>query len=323
MKAIKITPKRSRRKKKYGRQVGISIAVLVTGMVIWHIGEPAKDYKKDKTCPDGTVKLPIATLSIKEHYLVDNDVIKEDDILIKLPEPIKYIGTNEEGSAYGYDVNLIAEKLKTYDYSNDGNKIVFLTFDDGTSTTVTPKVLETLKKYGVKATFFLLGSNIEEGGERAEELVRQIFNEGHAIANHSYSHDYHLLYPGRSLSLENFKADFDKNEALIEKILGVDFTTRVLRCPGGYMSWDNMEQLDSYLLEANKISIDWNALTKDAEGPKKDKDQLVEQAKLTSEGKEIVVLLMHDTYGKEATAEALPEIIEYFKANGYSFKTLV
>ena len=89
------------------------------------------------------------------------------------------------------------------------------------------------------------------------------------------------------------------------------------------MSWDNMEQLDSYLLEANKISIDWNALTKDAEGPKKDKDQLVEQAKLTSEGKEIVVLLMHDTYGKEATAEALPEIIEYFKGNGYSFKTLI
>ena len=52
---------------------------------------------------------------------------------------------------------------------------------------------------------------------------------------------------------------FEKNENLIKDILGVDFKTRVLRCPGGYMSWNNMSELDPYLTEANKISIDWNA----------------------------------------------------------------
>ncbi len=310
-----------RRKQRYKRTIGIGVAGLICGAGVYCVTIPTKaQHKEDKTCVEGKVKLPNSAIFAKGKYLIDQDIIQAEEILFQKPS---YVGTNEEGKAYAYDANLIAEKLSHYDYNNNGEKIVFLTFDDGTSTTVTPKVLETLKKYDVKATFFLLGSNIEKGDKKAEALVRQIFEEGHAIANHSYSHQYSLLYPNRSLNLENFKADFEKNEDYIEDILGVEFTTRVLRCPGGYMSWNNMEQLDGYLAEADKVSIDWNALTKDAEGPKKDKNQLVQEAKLTSEGKEIVVLLMHDTYGKEATAEALPEIIEYYKANGYSFKTLV
>ena len=60
----------------------------------------------------------------------------------------------------------------------------------------------------------------------------------------------------------------------------------------------------------------------DAEGGKKSAQQLVDYAIKTSKGKEMVVLLMHDTYGKEETAKALPSIIKYFKDNGYEFKTL-
>ena len=72
----------------------------------------------------------------------------------------------------------------------------------------------------------------------------------------------------------------------------------------------------------NEASIDWNALSADAEGGKKSAQQLVDYAIKTSKGKEMVVLLMHDTYGKEETAKALPHIIKYFKDNGYEFKTL-
>lgn len=231
-------------------------------------------------------------------------------------------GVNKEGEEYSYDAVKINDKLKKGDYSNGGEKIVFLTFDDGTSTTVTPKVLKILDQYNIKATFFLMGKNIDNGGEAAKELVKEEYNSGHAIGNHSYSHDYNILYPGRTLNLESLKEDFNKNTKLLKSILGDDFSTRVIRCPGGYMSWKGMNQLDGYLNDNNMTYIDWNALSKDAEGKKKNADELFQNAVDTSKNKEIVVLLMHDTYGKEETAKSLPKIIEYFKNSGYEFKTL-
>ena len=238
-------------------------------------------------------------------------------------EKKKYtVGTSHEGKKYSYDASVVAEKLKKYDYSNNGEKIVFLTFDDGTSTTNTPKVLDILKKEGVKATFFITGQNVEYGGEKARDLIKQEFNEGHAIANHSYTHDVKKLYPNRVLDIDAFKEDFKKNEELIKSVLGDNFSTRVLRCPGGYMSWKGMEPLDKYLDENKLISIDWNALNADAEGKKKNAKELADYAIKTAEGKEMVVMLMHDTYGKEETVKALPTIIKYFKDNGYEFRTL-
>ena len=236
---------------------------------------------------------------------------------------VNYVGTNEEGKKYTYDAKKVADKLAKYDYSNDGKKVVFLTFDDGTSKTNTPEVLRILDENNIKATFFLTGSNIENGGETARELVKQEFESGHAIANHSYSHDCGKLYPGRNLDMKAFKEDYEKNDKLLKSILGENFTTHVMRCPGGYMSWKNMDELDKYLEKNNIASIDWNALNADAEGPKKNAKQLAQYAIKTSEGKEMVVLLMHDTYGKEETVKALPTIIKYFKDNGYEFRTLV
>ena len=234
----------------------------------------------------------------------------------------RMVGVNHEAKKYSYDAVKVSEKLSKYDYSNNGEKIVFLTFDDGASTTVTPKILETLEKEDVKATFFVTGENIERGGQKARELIKREFKEGNAIANHSYSHDYKYLYPDRTLNLENFLTDFKKTDDILKDILGPYFSTRVIRCPGGHMSWKDMEPLDEYLKENNMASIDWNALNADAQGKKKSAEELVDYAIKTSEGKEMVVLLMHDTYGKEETAKALPQIIKYFKDNGYEFKTL-
>ena len=239
-------------------------------------------------------------------------------------EKKKYmVGCSNEGKKYSYDAKKVADALNSYNYDNDGKKVVFLTFDDGTSTTVTPQILKTLKDEGVHATFFVTGENIENGGKKAEDLLKQELAEGHAIANHSWSHDYHVLYPNRTLNLDNFLADFKKTDDLLKKVLGKYFSTRVIMCPGGHMSWKGMDALDNYMDKNNMVSIDWNALNKDAEGPRKNADQLVQQAINSSEGKNMVVLLMHDTYGKEETAKALPQIIKYFKDNGYEFKTLV
>ena len=111
----------------------------------------------------------------------------------------RMVGVTNEGKKYTYDARKIWEKLNSGDYSNDGKKMVFLTFDDGSSTTVTPEILKILKANDVRATFFVTGENIERGGKAAEDLIKQSFEYGNAIANHSWSHDYHTLYPNRTL----------------------------------------------------------------------------------------------------------------------------
>ena len=102
----------------------------------------------------------------------------------------KMVGVTHEGKKYTYDAKKIEEKLAKYDYSNDGKKMVFLTFDDGSSTTVTPEILKILKENDVRATFFVTGENIERGGKKAEDLIKESFEYGNAIANHSYTHNY-------------------------------------------------------------------------------------------------------------------------------------
>ncbi len=122
----------------------------------------------------------------------------------RLEEMKKYmVGVNHSAKAHSYDATKVSEKLRNYDYSNDGEKIVFLTFDDGVSTTVTPKILDILNENDVHATFFLSGTNLENGGDKSKEIVREMFEQGNAIANHSYSHDYSYLYPNRTLNIDN------------------------------------------------------------------------------------------------------------------------
>lgn len=231
-------------------------------------------------------------------------------------------GVGPNGEAYAYDAKVIWDKLKNYDYSNNGEKIVFLTFDDGPSTTVTPQVLDILKKNDVKGTFFVVGKQLNS--DKSKELLKRIYDEGHAIGNHTYDHNYKTLYPGRTLNLTNFMNDINKTENKIQEILGENFHVNVVRCPGGYMSWNGMSPLDSEFKNKNMASIDWNALSKDAEGKSgKTPAELLDAAKKSAEGKEIVVMLMHDTYGKENTAKMLDDLIKHFKSQGYEFKTLV
>ena len=82
----------------------------------------------------------------------------------ELEEQLKMVGVNKEGKEYTYDAKKIQNKLKAYDYSNNGNKIVFLTFDDGSSTSVTPKILEILKEEGIRneVTVMVGGSPISQ-----------------------------------------------------------------------------------------------------------------------------------------------------------------
>ncbi len=209
---------------------------------------------------------------------------------------------------------------------NDGKKTAYLTFDDGPSVTVTPKVLDVLKQYKVNATFFVIGSSVDEG-EKSKQILKRSFEEGNAFGNHTYTHNLKTLYPNKKLNVEYFMEEVDKTNNLLKNVLGQDFNTRVIRMPGGYMSRQyykdpNLAAFDDKLKKMNMCSIDWNAYDFDSEGKKKNAKQLLDEVKKSVGTQEKAVILMHDTYGKEETANALPQIIEYLKAEGYELKTL-
>lgn len=203
----------------------------------------------------------------------------------------------------------------------DGKKVVYLTFDDGPSTTVTPYVLNTLKRENVQATFFVLGESIDKSDEAKNILKRQV-NEGHAIGNHTYSHNYDYLYPNGIISTTNFINDIEKTNKSLKNVLGNDFSTRVIRFPGGYTSWKDLNNTAEYLRSRGYYFIEWNSLSKDSEGGSKSAPELINEIKQSVQGREKAVILMHDNYGKEETAKALPEIIQYLKQQGYEFKTI-
>lgn len=224
-----------------------------------------------------------------------------------------------------------ASDISNYKQIPDGEKIVFLTFDDGPSTTVTPQILNTLNKYNVKATFFLIGKMIESNQE-SKDIVKQIYEDGHAIGNHTYSHEYRTkvpgsLYYGNKVNVDQYMQEVDKTNQLISDAIGQTYNTDITRMPGGHNSREhyhdpNLEIFDEKLKERNMVNIDWNAYDGDSDGGFKSADQLFEEAKNQIGNQEKVVLLMHDTYGKEETAKALPMIIEYLKAQGYEFKKI-
>jgi peptidoglycan/xylan/chitin deacetylase (PgdA/CDA1 family) len=208
----------------------------------------------------------------------------------------------------------------------DGKKVVYLTFDDGPSETVTPEILDTLKAENIHATFFLIGKYIDRD-QASKDLVKRELADGNAIGDHTYSHDYNYLFPNGKINLERCMADFEKTEQSLKKILGEDFYTRAVRFPGGQMTWSKKDPLgadaiDNALHDKDLHQIDWNALSKDAEGAPKNAEQLTQQVINTVGKREKAIILMHDTYGKEETAKALPEIIKYLKAQGYEFKIL-
>ena len=178
---------------------------------------------------------------------------------------------------------------------------------------------------GKKVVYLTIGTSIA-ANDQAKALLKEEVARGHAIANHTYSHDYSYLYPNRVMNVNNIVSDLQKNENAMKEVLGKDFTTRVIRLPGGYWSWNGRTAMKEAMEQDGYYNVDWNALNKDAEGAKKNADQLLQCTKESVEAlgpnADSVVLLMHDTYGKEETVKALPMIIEYLQSQGYEFRTI-
>lgn len=194
-------------------------------------------------------------------------------------------------------------------------KRVFLTFDDGPSQKVTLPILDILKQENIKASFFVLGSRVE----LYPDIVKRTYEEEHYIASHGYSHIYSQIYASPQSVLD----EYNKTLSAIRNAIGEqEYDPHLFRFPGGYTGgkYATIKQEAKILLEQNGVlKVDWNALTSDSAG-NKTSEQFLQEVDKTVRNKNSVVLLMHDAGDKIATAEALPQIIKYFKDRGYVFE---
>ncbi|WP_055669466.1 polysaccharide deacetylase family protein [Desnuesiella massiliensis] len=241
----------------------------------------------------------------------------EEDFDIEIMEIMRrgYRGNREgisENSKEVYSQKHVLAIESERAYIKDGKKTVFLTFDDGPSANITPQILNILDKYNIKATFFVVGAMVEEN----KEILKRTYNSGHAIANHSYSHNYSKIYS----NVDNFIYEVDKTDEALKKILGYNFNTRVFRFPGG--SYGNKKEFKEAINNKGMIYIDWNSLNGDAEGQGLSKDRLINRFLETSSNYEKLVVLMHDAPGKQSTVDSLPSIIENLKQRGFEFAIL-
>jgi len=175
-------------------------------------------------------------------------------------------------------------------------KEIFLTFDDGPNE-YTFKILDILKNFDAKATFFVCGKNLE----KFPEIVRKIIDDGHTIGNHTYSHSINFLFPW------NFKKEIGKTTQIIQKITGK--RTEIFRPPFGFLTpW-----LKSELLENDYEIILWDIDSKDW---KKYPTNLIEK-EIFKKIKSNSIILFHDCL---QTSLILPKILENLKKEGYVLK---
>lgn len=200
---------------------------------------------------------------------------------------------------------------------NSDYKRVFLTFDDGPSKSVTIPILDILKQNNVKATFFVLGSN----AERYPDIVKREYQEGHYIANHSFTHVYSNIYSSPQAVLD----EYNRTETAIKNAIGdQSYNSRVFRFPGGTSGgkYANIKAEAVNLLNQNNVAhLDWNALTADAAGLENVNDMMC-YLESTIGNKNSVVILMHDMGTKKSTYELLPQLIQALKEKGYVFENI-
>ena len=200
---------------------------------------------------------------------------------------------------------------------NGKEKVAYLTFDDGPTVAVTPKILEILEEEDIKATFFVLGKSVEAH----PEIVKQAYEQGHYIANHGYSHNNKLLYK----DAESFSNEVKNTDLAIGKAIGKEnYCSHVFRFPNGFMSSiykKEKEAMLPLLYGMDYSYLDWNCLTKDSER-KYSNSELLNNLIQSSKNKDTLVVLMHDTKDVNDSSLVVKDCINYLKSIGYTFKNL-
>lgn len=200
-------------------------------------------------------------------------------------------------------------------------KWVCLTFDDGPSKT-TPDVLAALNAAGVHGTFFVVATDYNE---KYLPLLTEAAAAGHQIALHSASHEYSDIYQ----SSDAYWEDIALLKERIAPYVDVE-SIRYLRFPGGstntvsrrYGGKGLMKQLKAEVEQKGWQWVDWNVCAEDAVGGHPSADTIYRNVVRETGQQTNCIVLMHDSASTRTTAEALPDIIQWYADNGYTFLTV-
>ena len=176
-------------------------------------------------------------------------------------------------------------------------KMVALTFDDGPDPKTTPQALDILKKYGAKATFFMVGQNIAGN----EAIVKRVHNEGHQIGIHTWDHPVLTKLP-----LESAKKEILDTQTAINNVIGIK--PMITRPPYGAINTTIQNSVDQSFIMWNVDSLDWKTRNTKA---------IMQEIAKTQPGS---IILMHDIH--QTSIDALPSVLEYLKSNGYTLVTV-
>ena len=180
-------------------------------------------------------------------------------------------------------------------------KYVAFTFDDGPHPKVTPRILQTLRNYNIKATFFMLGNQVE----KYPDLAKQVADYGHEIGNHTYSH------PNlKKLTTEEMMEEIHRTNEIITLTTGIKPTS--FRPPYGIYT----DEVLHYTKQNGYSTILWSVDSLDW----KSRNASAINHTVTQHTTNGSIILMHDIHA--ATADALPQLIQTLQAKGYQFITV-
>jgi peptidoglycan/xylan/chitin deacetylase (PgdA/CDA1 family) len=191
---------------------------------------------------------------------------------------------------------------------------MYLTFDDGPSSN-TPLLLSTLRNRGVKATFFVVGGDTE----KQRQWMRDIVEDGHTLGMHSYTHNYHQIYA----SVEAFLDDYYKLFTNIKEATGQ--TPTIFRLPGGSVnSYDYpvYQEIVAEMLRRGFVFYDWNLSSGDASSNYISSEQITSNILDYAPAFPRGIVLFHDAPSKDSTVEALGDVIDGLRDQGFTFASL-
>ncbi len=225
---------------------------------------------------------------------------------------IAYTVTDACGNTATVTRTVTVEPVRQPDTVVPEGKVIYMTFDDGSSSH-TERLLGILAKYNVKATFFLTDSDYNY-------LMPQMVQQGHSIGIHTISHVFEEIY----VSKEAYFKDLYGMQDIIYQWTGI--RTTLMRFPGGSSNTRScnicpgiMTELVQAVTEQGFQYFDWNASGGDC-GAGNTADKVFEFATSTIGNRKRAVLLLHDTKGH--TVDAVERIIIWGLANGYTFLPL-
>ncbi|WP_179344302.1 polysaccharide deacetylase family protein [Winogradskyella ursingii] len=192
---------------------------------------------------------------------------------------------------------------------NTDKKELYLTFDDGPTPEITEWVLDNLKSYNAKATFFCIGNNIE----KHPAIFQKIIDEGHTVGNHTYNH-----LKGWKHKTKNYVEDVVKSQDLMNSLFinRNSSITNLFRPPYGKFKSNQSKKI----MELGYRIILWDVLSYDWDKTVSEKSCL---ENVTSAAKEGSIVVFHDSLKASRSLKyTLPKVLEYYNERGFEFKSL-